>query len=134
MTGAVQLQPTTTRVQSTASTRAEQVRPTTCRPVGLNRNNTQGNATAATYQLANANVGGTAAQRRALYASCSARVETAILAGIDCGQQIYGTTPVAGTLSGFSSTRTTWNHTTTTIARHRAVSSPTPRDWRCATR
>ncbi len=71
-------------------------------PVGLNRNNTQGNANAATYQLANATAAGTAAQRRALYATCNARAETAILAGIDCGQQIYGTTPVAGTLSGFS--------------------------------
>ncbi|NBW08481.1 MAG: TonB-dependent receptor [Caulobacteraceae bacterium] len=71
-------------------------------PVGLNRNNTQGTANQATYQLSNANVGGTAAQRRALYATCNARAETPILAGIDCGQQIYGTTPVPGTLSGFS--------------------------------
>ncbi|CAL1692663.1 hypothetical protein MMB232_02844 [Brevundimonas subvibrioides] len=71
-------------------------------PVGLNRNNTQGTANQATYQLSNANVGGTAAQRRALYATCNARAETAILAGIDCGQQNYGTTPVPGTLSGFS--------------------------------
>ncbi len=71
-------------------------------PVGLNRNNTQGTANQATYQLSNANVGGTAAQRRALYATCNARAETPILAGIDCGQQLYGTTPVTGTLSGFS--------------------------------
>ncbi|MES2861408.1 MAG: TonB-dependent receptor [Pseudomonadota bacterium] len=71
-------------------------------PVGLNRNNTQGTAAPATYQLANANVGGTNALRRGLYANCTARAETAILAGIDCGQQIYGTTPVPGTLSGFS--------------------------------
>lgn len=73
-------------------------------PVGLNRNNTQGTANQATYQLSNANVGGTAAQRRALYASCSARAETDILAGIDCGQQIYGNTPVALApgASGFS--------------------------------
>ncbi|WP_298160086.1 TonB-dependent receptor [Brevundimonas sp.] len=71
-------------------------------PVGLNRNNTQGAAAPGTYQLANANIGGTAAQRRGLYANCTARAETAILAGIDCGQQLYGSTPVAGTLSGFS--------------------------------
>ena len=71
-------------------------------PVGLNRNNTQGVAAPGTYQLANANNPGTAAQRRALYASCSARAETNILPGIDCGQQFYGSTPVPGTLSGFS--------------------------------
>jgi len=71
-------------------------------PVGLNRNNTQGTAAPATYQLANANTGGTAALRRGLYANCTARAETAILAGIDCGQQLYGAAPVAGTLSGFS--------------------------------
>ena len=72
-------------------------------PVGLNRNNTQGVAAPATYQLANASATtGTAAQRRALYAGCTARTETAIIAGVDCGQQLYGTTPVAGTLSGFS--------------------------------
>ncbi|WP_395650782.1 TonB-dependent receptor domain-containing protein [Brevundimonas sp.] len=71
-------------------------------PVGLNRNNTQGNANQATYQLANANVGGTNAQRRALYASCNSRAETDIIAGIDCGQGLYGNTPVPGTLSGFS--------------------------------
>jgi len=72
-------------------------------PVGLNRNNTQGTAAPATYQLANATASGTAAQRRALYATCVARAETAIIAGVDCGQQIYGTTavPLTGG-SGFS--------------------------------
>ena len=64
-------------------------------PVGLNRNNTQGVAAPGTYQLANATASGTAAQRRALYAGCTARAETAIIAGVDCGQQLYGTTPVA---------------------------------------
>ena len=63
-------------------------------PVGLNRNNTQGTANPATYQLANATAAGTPAQRRALYAGCTARAETAIIAGVDCGQQIYGATPV----------------------------------------
>lgn len=71
--------------------------------VGLNRNNTQGNFNPATYQLANASpTTGTAAQRRALYATCTARAETAILAPIDCGQQIHGATVVPGTLSGSS--------------------------------
>ncbi|AQR61917.1 TonB-dependent receptor [Brevundimonas sp. LM2] len=73
-------------------------------PVGLNRNNTQGTANQATFQLSNATGVGTPAQRRALYASCNARAETAIVAGIDCGQQIYGNTPVplAAGASGFS--------------------------------
>lgn len=71
-------------------------------PVGLNRNNTQGTANQATYQLSNATAAGTAAQRRALYANCTARAETAIIAGVDCGQQTYGNTLVPGTAFSFN--------------------------------
>ena len=71
-------------------------------PVGLNRNNTQGTANQATYQMSNATAAGTAAQRRALYASCTARAETDILAGIDCGQQMYGNTVLPGTVASYN--------------------------------
>ncbi len=64
-------------------------------PFGLNRNNTN-----AGLNTAGANT--SIAARRALYATCTARPTTAIQAGIDCGQSLYGSTPVAGTLSGFS--------------------------------
>jgi iron complex outermembrane receptor protein len=63
--------------------------------VGLNRNNTN-----ATYNTANAAT--TAANKRGLYNTCTARAASAIVDAIDCGQEKYGTTPVAGTLSGFS--------------------------------
>jgi iron complex outermembrane receptor protein len=63
----------------------------------------QGTANQATYQLANANIASTAAQRRALYASCNARAETDILPAVDCGQQMNGTTPGgAGLRLGYS--------------------------------
>ncbi len=57
--------------------------------VGLNRNNTN-----AAYNNANAST--TADAKRALYNTCTARAATAILDAIDCGQQVYGNTPVAG--------------------------------------
>jgi TonB-dependent receptor len=63
--------------------------------VGLNRNNTN-----ASYNTANAQT--SIANRRGLYNTCTARAATDIQDAIDCGQQMYGTTPVAGTLSGFS--------------------------------
>jgi TonB-dependent receptor len=63
--------------------------------IGLNRNNTN-----ATYNTAGAAT--TVANRRGLYNTCTARAATAIQDAIDCGQQMYGTTPVPGTLSGFS--------------------------------
>lgn len=71
-------------------------------PVGLNRNNTQGTANQATYQMSNATQNGTAAQRRALYAGCTARAETAIIAGVDCGQQLYGNTLLPGTTASYN--------------------------------
>ncbi|MDB5422250.1 MAG: TonB-dependent receptor, partial [Brevundimonas sp.] len=71
-------------------------------PVGLNRNNTQGTANQATYQMSNATASGTAAQRRALYAGCTARAETAIIAGVDCGQQLYGNTLLPGTTASYN--------------------------------
>ena len=57
--------------------------------VGLNRNNTN-----AAYNNANATT--TAANKRALYNTCTARDATAIQDAIDCGQTQYGSTPVAG--------------------------------------
>lgn len=71
-------------------------------PVGLNRNNTQGTANQATYQMSNATNQGTAAQRRALYAGCTARAETAIIAGVDCGQQLYGNTLLPGMTASYN--------------------------------
>ncbi|MBW8812679.1 MAG: TonB-dependent receptor [Caulobacterales bacterium] len=63
--------------------------------VGLNRNNT-------TAGLNTATAGTAAATKRGLYNTCTARAATDIQDAIDCGQQMNGTTPVAGTLSGFS--------------------------------
>ncbi len=69
-------------------------------PVGLNRNNTN-----ASYQFgantptatARAGTAMTAAQRRALYpGTCTFADETDLNPGQDCGQSLYGTTPLPG--------------------------------------
>jgi iron complex outermembrane receptor protein len=62
-------------------------------PVGLNRNNTN-----AAYNTATATT--SAANRRGMYATCTARPATDTQDAIDCGQQLYGTTPVFA--GGFS--------------------------------
>lgn len=60
-------------------------------PVGLNRNNTN-----ATYNTAGSNL--TPAQARALYPGlCTPAAETELNAPMDCGQQLYGTTPAFST-------------------------------------
>ncbi len=73
-------------------------------PVGLNRNNTNASyAYGANPPTATARNGTalTAAQRRGLYpGSCTFADETELTPGQDCGQQVYGTTPVSG--YGFS--------------------------------
>jgi TonB-dependent receptor len=63
--------------------------------VGLNRNNTAAGLNTATAATS-------VATKRGLYNTCTARAATDIQDAIDCGQQTYGATPVAGTLSGFS--------------------------------
>ncbi|HKE93612.1 MAG TPA: TonB-dependent receptor, partial [Povalibacter sp.] len=62
-------------------------------PVGLNRNNTL-----AAFNTATATT--SAATKRGMYATCTARPATATQDAIDCGQQLYGTTPVFA--GGFS--------------------------------
>jgi iron complex outermembrane recepter protein len=61
--------------------------------VGLNRNNTN-----AAYNTATATT--SAANRRGMYATCASRAATATQDAIDCGEQMYGTTPVFA--GGFS--------------------------------
>lgn len=62
-------------------------------PVGLNRNNTNSTYNTATPATS-------ASNRRGTYATCTARDATATRDAIDCGQQLYGTTPVFA--GGFS--------------------------------
>jgi iron complex outermembrane receptor protein len=69
-------------------------------PVGLNRNNTNasysygGNVPTATARNGSAM---TDAQRRALYpGTCTFAAETELNPGQDCGQSLYGTTPLPG--------------------------------------
>ncbi|GFE83806.1 hypothetical protein GCM10011487_58060 [Steroidobacter agaridevorans] len=56
-------------------------------PVGLNRNNTNAN-------LNTANASTAANTRRGTYATCTSRAATETQDAIDCGQQMYGATPV----------------------------------------
>lgn len=69
-------------------------------PVGLNRNNTNAQYNMNGNPPTVASPNGTPlseAQRRALYpGGCSFAVETELNAGFDCGQALYGTTPVPG--------------------------------------
>lgn len=63
-------------------------------PIGLNRNGT--NTRVAQNTLRALNTANGLADRRALYARCDAS------ASLDCGQALYGTTPVAGTRASFN--------------------------------
>jgi TonB-dependent receptor len=63
--------------------------------VGLNRR-----GAAVGYQTATAAT--TPATRRGFYDTCVQRDATPILGGIDCGQSLNGTTPVAGTVASFN--------------------------------
>ncbi|KQY27492.1 TonB-dependent receptor [Caulobacter sp. Root1455] len=69
-------------------------------PVGLNRNNTNASYSyGANVPTATARAGTamTAAQRRALYpGACTFAAETELNPGQDCGQSLYGTTPLPG--------------------------------------
>jgi iron complex outermembrane receptor protein len=69
-------------------------------PVGLNRNNTNASYSyGANVPTATARNGSamTAAQRRALYpGTCTFADETELNPGQDCGQSLYGTTPLPG--------------------------------------
>jgi TonB-dependent receptor len=62
-------------------------------PIGLNRNNTN-----ATYNTATALTA--ASVKRSMYNTCVSRVASATQDAIDCGEQLYGTTPVFA--GGFS--------------------------------
>ena len=62
-------------------------------PVGLNRNNTN-----ASYNTATAAT--SAANRRRMYNTCTSRAQTETQDSIDCGEQLYGNTPVFA--GGFS--------------------------------
>jgi TonB-dependent receptor len=63
--------------------------------VGLNRNNTNA-------ALNTITAGDTAAAKRALYASCTARAASAIQDAIDCGQQLGGGALVPGTAFSYN--------------------------------
>lgn len=58
-------------------------------PFGLNRNNTNAGLNTATAATPTAT-------KRGFYANCTQRAASDILAGIDCGQALNGTTPLAG--------------------------------------
>jgi iron complex outermembrane recepter protein len=62
-------------------------------PVGLNRNNTNTAFNTATSTMS-------AAARRGTYTTCTARAATPTRDAIDCGEQLYGTSPVFA--GGFS--------------------------------
>ncbi|MFT4053452.1 MAG: TonB-dependent receptor [Novosphingobium sp.] len=47
--------------------------------------------------------------KRGFYNRCDARAGTEILAPIDCGQSLYGNTPVAGAISGMSFNPNNWD-------------------------
>ena len=73
-------------------------------PVGLNRNNTNGNrtGTAFSYQTATtaSATNNSYANRRATYANCASQAATEFRDAIDCGQSMYGGTPVFRTAPG----------------------------------
>ncbi|MFN3878710.1 MAG: TonB-dependent receptor [Brevundimonas sp.] len=73
-------------------------------PVGLNRNNTNGNrtGTAFSYQTATtaSATNNSYANRRATYANCATQAATEFRDAIDCGQSMYGGTPVFRTAPG----------------------------------
>jgi TonB-dependent receptor len=73
-------------------------------PVGLNRNNTNGNrtATAFSYQTATtaSNSNNSYNNRRSVYANCTAQAATEFRDAIDCGQSLYGNTPIFTTAPG----------------------------------
>lgn len=73
-------------------------------PVGLNRNNTNGNRTTAafsyqTYPTTSA-TNNSYANRRAAYANCATQAATEFRDAIDCGQSLYGSTPIFTTAPG----------------------------------
>ncbi|MCX4197806.1 hypothetical protein OMR07_21580 [Methylobacterium organophilum] len=78
-------------------------------PVGLNRNNTNGNRTTTafsyqTYPTTSA-TNNSYANRRAAYANCATQAATAFRDAIDCGQSLYGSTPIFTTAPGATSSR-----------------------------
>jgi TonB-dependent receptor len=58
------------------------------------------------YQVSNATP---TATKRGFYNRCDARAATAIAAAIDCGQSMYGTTPLAGAISSMSFNPNNWD-------------------------
>lgn len=72
--------------------------------MGLNRNNTNGNRTTTafsyqTYPTTSA-TNNSYANRRAAYANCATQAATAFRDAIDCGQSLYGSTPIFTTAPG----------------------------------
>jgi iron complex outermembrane receptor protein len=73
-------------------------------PVGLNRNNTNGNRTTSafsyqTYPTTSA-TNNSYNNRRGAYANCASQVATEFRDAIDCGQSLYGNTPIFTTAPG----------------------------------
>ncbi|KAK0341893.1 hypothetical protein LTR94_024538, partial [Friedmanniomyces endolithicus] len=73
-------------------------------PVGLNRNNTNGNRTPTNFSYqtfpTTSALNNSYANRRGSYATCNAQAASAVRDAIDCGQQLYGNTPVFSTAPG----------------------------------
>lgn len=96
LTGALQWRPTSRTTVSLDWVYSELEQNSTnyqVQTVGLNRNNTAANFNTIT-------AGSSAATKRGLYATCTARAATAILDAIDCGQALNGGALVPG--MGFS--------------------------------
>ena len=68
--------------------------------IGTNRNNTNGNRTTSNFSYQTATTASAAqntyANRRAAYANCAVQSATDFRGAIDCGQSLYGNTPVFG--------------------------------------
>ncbi|MEN5362775.1 TonB-dependent receptor domain-containing protein [Brevundimonas intermedia] len=73
-------------------------------PVGLNRNNTNGNRTRTNFSYqtfpTTSTLNNSYANRRGSYTTCNAQTASAVRDAIDCGQQLYGSTPVFMTAPG----------------------------------
>ncbi len=73
-------------------------------PVGLNRNNTNGNRTPTSFSYQTATTTSAAnnsyANRRASYANCATQAATEFRDAIDCGQSIYGENRIYNTAPG----------------------------------
>jgi len=69
-------------------------------PVGLNRNNTNGNRTTTAFSYQTYPTTSATNNRRAAYANCATQAATEFRDAIDCGQSLYGSTPIFTTAPG----------------------------------